>query len=173
MRPPSPSNPSSPLQNVFRLVAAAEDFLVFKSIMVQKNIELEMQVRRMYESSLRGGATGSSAAAVSPPAAEDKARQPPAPPEAPAAEPAADRIVEDEDEQLRIALALSMAEFEREQTKASELEDEQLRLALEQSRLDHERLSRAAQQEKEALARAMRLDEVGHPRVAGSSLTRP
>ncbi|XP_020369882.1 cilia- and flagella-associated protein 36 isoform X1 [Rhincodon typus] len=137
----SPLAQSESFQPVFQPVLAAEDFQVFKSLMLQKNIELQLQALRMIQE--RNG--------VLPDCLTD----------------GKDKISELEQQELRIlreVLKQSKDEYEREiakryateaGAKAGTTQSDLEKAIVENAQQEEARLSRQHEQEKENLQRAV------------------
>ena len=102
-------------QNVLEQVWAAEDFEVFKRLMIQKNIELQLQAlqliqQRGYQQALKPSQT--------PPPSKSEANE--------------------EDEIMKEVLRISKDEYEKK-TKAEKKEEEVLQKKLSESFEEHER----------------------------------
>lgn len=104
------------LQNVFEQVWAAEDFEVFKQLMIQKNIELQLQALQLIQQ--RGQQQTSSPTAAPPPSYQV--------------------VYNEEDEIMKEVLRLSKEEFEKK-TKDEKKEEEALKKTLTESHEEHER----------------------------------
>lgn len=102
-------------QNVFEQVWAAEDFEVFKRLMIQKNIELQLQALQLIQQRGHKQALNPS---VSPPPSKSEAPE--------------------EDEIMKEILRISKDEYDKK-TKAEKKEDEVLQKTLSESFEEHER----------------------------------
>ena len=124
------------LQKLLEYVFAADDFLMFKSIMVKRNIELDLQVIDM----------------VNRAQAARKQSLPQPQPEQAAANAASGREEYDEEKVLQEVMKRSMAEFQQEETAITDTEMDRM---LESARLESIRLFEAMQAEEEQMARLL------------------
>ena len=124
------------LQKLLEYVFAADDFLMFKSIMVKRNIELDLQVIDM----------------VNRAQAARKQSLPQPQPEQAAAHAASGKEEYDEEKVLQEVMKRSMAEFQQEETAITDTEMDRM---LEAARLESIRLFEAMQAEEEQMARLL------------------
>jgi len=131
------------LESALRVIAAADDFLLFKALMVQKNLDLEMQVRALYEAQL----TGASEIA-----------------------PEMEMILDDEDDAiLQEAMRASLADFSGGGGGGGgDWDDAELAAALEASRLEQEAVVQKAKVKSEQLSKAMQTSLKDLPSLGGS-----